>query len=69
MRLRATNTVTWPVDRRDYFQCDPVEIIDIWLFRDRTSYTNYARLLFQRSLGGRLLFGYPIAFLGLAVAL
>jgi len=23
--------------RQDYFQCDPVEIIDLWLFRDRTS--------------------------------
>lgn len=49
VRLRATNTVKWAVDRlkQDYFQRDPVEIIDIWLFRDRTSYTNHARLLFN----------------------
>lgn len=48
VRLRATNTVKWAVDRlkQDYFQRDPTEIIDIWLFRDRTSYTNHARLLF-----------------------
>lgn len=47
--LRATNTVKWAVDRlkQDYFPRDPVEIIDIWLFRDRTSYTNHARLLFN----------------------
>ena len=49
VRLRATNTVKWAVDRlkQDYFQRDPAEIIDIWLFRDRTSYTNHAQLLFN----------------------
>jgi len=39
------------------------------LFRDRTSNTNHAQPLFQRSLGGRFFFGDPIAFLGLAVTL
>jgi hypothetical protein len=44
VRARATNTVKWAVDRlkSDYFRHDPAEIIDIWLFRDRTSYTNHA---------------------------
>jgi hypothetical protein len=46
---RATHTVQWAVDKlkQDYFKKDPEEIIDIWLFRDRTSYTNHARLLFD----------------------
>ncbi|MBI4326242.1 MAG: hypothetical protein HY674_13405 [Chloroflexi bacterium] len=42
-RLRTTNTVKWALDRlkQDYFPREPVEINDIWLFRDRTSYTNH----------------------------
>jgi len=49
VRRRATNTVKWAVDRlkRDYFKRDPQEIIDIWLFRDRASYTNHAWILFN----------------------
>ena len=49
VRRRATDTVKWAVDKlkQDYFQRDPPEIIDIWLFRDGTSYTNHARLLFN----------------------
>lgn len=49
VRLRATNTVKWAVDRlkQDYFARDPDEIVDIWLFRDRASYTNHAWLLFK----------------------
>jgi len=49
VRLRATNTVKWAVDRLklDYFRRDPAEVIDIWLFRDRASYTNHAWLLFR----------------------
>ena len=31
----------------DYFRRDPAEVIDIWLFRDRASYTNHAWLLFR----------------------
>src|SRR6185295_17383769 len=30
-----------------YFQQDPTEIIDIWLFKDRESYTNHAWQLFH----------------------
>jgi len=49
VRRRATNTVKWAVDKlkQDYFKRDPLEIIDIWLFRDRASYTNHAWLLFN----------------------
>jgi len=49
VRLRATNTVKWAVDRlrQDYFRRDPVEVIDIWLFKDAASYTNHARQLFD----------------------
>ncbi len=46
VRRRATGTVKWAVDKlkQDYFKRDPVEIIDIWLFRDQDSYTNDARV-------------------------
>jgi hypothetical protein len=49
VRRRATKTVKWAVDRlkQDYFKRDPPEIIDIWLFRDKASYTNHARRLFN----------------------
>jgi hypothetical protein len=48
VQRRATETVKWAVDRlkRDYFSQDPAETIDIWLFRDGTSYTNHVRQLF-----------------------
>jgi hypothetical protein len=48
VQRRAIGTVKWAVDKlkQDYFKRDPQEIIDIWLFRDRESYTNHARLLF-----------------------
>jgi hypothetical protein len=37
--LRATNAVKRAVDRLkwDYFERHPVEVIDFWRFRDRTS--------------------------------
>jgi hypothetical protein len=49
VRQRATHTVKWAVDmlKQDYFQRDPQEIIDIWLFRDHASYTNHAWRLFH----------------------
>jgi len=55
---RATRTVKWAVDKlkQDFFQRDPQEIIDIWLFRDAASYTNHTRLLFQETPTSR--FGY-----------
>lgn len=58
VRRRATQTVKWAVDKlkQDYFQRDPEEIIDIWLFRNDASYTNHARLLFHDAPTTR--FGY-----------
>ncbi|MCX6928022.1 MAG: hypothetical protein NT154_33150 [Verrucomicrobia bacterium] len=58
VRRRATQTVKWATDKlkQDYFQHDPQEIIDIWLFRDDVSYTNHARLLFGDTPTTR--FGY-----------
>ena len=49
VRQRATRTVKWAVDllKQDFFHCDPLEIVDIWLFRDHRSYTNHAHLLFH----------------------
>jgi hypothetical protein len=49
VRARATGTVKWAVDRlrREYFERDPEETIDIWLFKDGASYTNHARALFK----------------------
>ena len=49
VRIRAIQTVKWAVDKlkQDYFQRDPAEIIDIWLFRDGTSYTNNVERLFH----------------------
>jgi hypothetical protein len=49
VQMRATKTVKWAVDRlkQEYFPRDPADIIDIWLFRDRASYTNNALRLFN----------------------
>ena len=49
VQARASNTVKWAVDqlKQEYFARDPAEIIDIWLFKDRESYTNHAWRLFQ----------------------
>ena len=48
VRRHATNTVKWAVDRlkRDYFKRDPSPIVDIWLFKDKSSYEKWARELF-----------------------
>jgi len=48
VKERARDTVQWAVDRlkRDYFERDPAEIIDIWLFQDAPSYERYAEKFF-----------------------
>jgi hypothetical protein len=48
---RATGTVHWAVSKlkADFFQKDPPQIIDVWLFKDRASYTNHAHSLFGDS--------------------
>ena len=50
VKHRAEHTVKWTVDRikQDYFQRDPHDIIDIWLFKDRASYEKHATSLFGR---------------------
>jgi hypothetical protein len=48
VRQRATDTVQWAVDRlkQDFFTRDPVEILEIWLFKNEASYRRNARLMF-----------------------
>ena len=48
VRRRARGTVKWAVDllKRDFFEKDPDEILDIWLFRDKASYRKHAREIF-----------------------
>ena len=45
---RAVGTVKWAVDRlkKDFFEKDPDEILDIWLFKNETSYRKHAKTLF-----------------------
>ncbi len=49
VKQRAEDTVKWAVDRlkQDFFTKDPTEILDIWLFKDETSYRRHTRLLFN----------------------
>ena len=49
----ATGTVRWAVDhlKADFFQNDPEEILDIWLFKDRESYNKYTREIFKDTPG------------------
>lgn len=49
VRQRATDTVKWAVDRlkQDFFTRDPIEILEIWLFRDEASYRRNVRLMFN----------------------
>jgi hypothetical protein len=48
VRSRAAGTVQWAVERlkRDYFEHDPADILDIWLFKDKDSYERNAEKLF-----------------------
>ncbi len=48
VKYRAVHTVKWAVDKlkKDYFEEDPEDIIDIWLFRDKESYEKYALEIF-----------------------
>lgn len=49
VKFRAKNTVKWAVDmlKQDYFEKDPEDIIDIWLFKDEGSYYKYAKEIFE----------------------
>ncbi len=48
VRRRARSTVAWSVERlkKQFFEKDPGEIIDIWLFKDKQSYETNALKLF-----------------------
>jgi len=45
---RSVRTIKWAVDRikQDYFERDPDSIIDIWLFKDKTSYEKHTKQIF-----------------------
>jgi hypothetical protein len=49
VRTWAVNTVKWSVNvlKEEYFERDPEETIDIWLFKDKASYEKYTLQLFQ----------------------
>jgi hypothetical protein len=49
VRQRASDTVKWAVDllKKDFFAKDPALILDIWLFKDTTSYRNNTRAIFN----------------------
>lgn len=44
-----SETVRWAVEKlkQDYFEKDPVEILDIWLFKNEASYRKHTRSLFN----------------------
>jgi hypothetical protein len=44
----ARGVVRWAVEllKRDYFEKDPADIIDVWLFKDSASYNKHATNLF-----------------------
>lgn len=48
VHARVENTVAWAVSRlkRDYFDRNPSEIIDIWLFEDGFTYEEFTQRLF-----------------------
>ncbi len=50
VQYRSERTVKWAVGRikKDYFAKDPKAIIDIWLFKDKTSYEKHTEELFGR---------------------
>ena len=48
VRRRADGTVKWAVDllKKAYFEKDPPDIIDVWLFKDEASYRTHAKQIF-----------------------
>jgi hypothetical protein len=49
VKKRSIGTVKWAVDKlkQDFFTKDPAEIIEIWLFKDNTSYLKHAKEFFN----------------------
>jgi hypothetical protein len=48
---RAEGTVKWAVDKlkQDYFTKDPSRILDVWLFKDSTSYQKHCQEIFKHT--------------------
>jgi hypothetical protein len=49
VKRHSEQTVKWAVDKlkANYFKKDPEEILDIWLFKDKTSYYQYTKEIFN----------------------
>ncbi|MFT3768317.1 MAG: C39 family peptidase [Minicystis sp.] len=49
VRGHAENTVEWAVEKlkQDYFDKDPQEILDVWLFGGKKSYETYTKAIFN----------------------
>lgn len=49
VRQRATQTIKWAVDhlKQDYFERDPKDILNIWLFKDDDSYQSHVKEIFN----------------------
>lgn len=49
VQRRADQTVRWAVEKlkQDFFERDPEEIIEVWLFKDDASYRKHAKELFN----------------------
>jgi len=51
VQRRSKLTIKWAVDmlKQDYFEKDPADIIDIWLFKDKSSYRKHTRQIFNET--------------------
>lgn len=51
VKERAEGTIKWAVEKlkQDFFPNDPKDILDIWLFKDASSYRTNTRLLFNHN--------------------
>jgi len=49
VKEHAEETIKWAVEKlkQDYFTKDPIDILDVWLFKDAASYEKYARSIFN----------------------
>jgi hypothetical protein len=53
VQRRAEGTVRWAVKRLKaaYFDKDPIEILDVWLFKDKPSYMKHTKKLWNKEPG------------------
>jgi hypothetical protein len=53
VQRRAEGTVRWAVKRLKaaYFEKDPIEILDVWLFKDKASYMKHTKKLWNKDPG------------------